>query len=106
MKKSYTLNEFYRTAQKLIEKHNGVEAGHELAVSFTITEDKGRQVLNCSVSYAKDYEYKYFASSITPESAMIWFEKDILRIKGESYIDDVSVEFTDTSNSILIPSKL
>jgi len=106
MKKSYTLNEFFRTAQKLIDKYNGAEAGHSLEVSFEIGERKGAPVLNCKIKYVKEWEYKYYASATTPESAILIFEKDILRTKGESHLNDLTVEFTDQTTNELIPSKV
>ena len=104
MKKSYTLNEFYRSAQKLIEKHEGTEAGHALEASFEIGERKGAPVLNCKIIYVKDYEYKFYASATTPESAILIFEKDILRTKGESCLEDLTVEIPDRTTYKLIPS--
>jgi len=104
MKKSYTLNEFYRSAQKLIEKYNGAEAGHALEVSFEIGERKGAPVLNCRIIYVKDFEYKFYASATTPESAILTFEKDILKTKGESTLDDLTVEIPDRTTYQLITS--
>ena len=106
MKKSYTLNEFYRSAQKLIEKYHGAEPGFRLSAIFEIGDRKGVPVLDCRISYSRDGEYKYLATSITPESAMIWFEKDILRSKGESYLEDLTVEIPDKATYELIPSKV
>ncbi|HZK69313.1 MAG TPA: hypothetical protein VFC36_06940 [Paludibacter sp.] len=106
MKKSYTLNEFFRSAQKLIDKYNGAEAGHALEVSFEIGERKGSPVLDCKIKYAKEYEYKFYASATTPESAILIFEKDILRTKGESYLEDLTVEIPDRTTYELIPSKV
>lgn len=95
MTKSHTLNQVYLNAKNLIEKYQVAVAGHVLEAAFEIGERKGSPVLNCTVKYVREFEYKFYGSADTPESALLFFEKSILNEIKESYKEDVSVEIPE-----------
>ena len=69
--------------------------GYSLVVLFEIEETKGGNTLNCKIRYEKEFEYKFYASASTPETALLFFAKDILKEVGESGAGDVAAQYTE-----------
>ena len=101
MKKNYTLNRLFAQAKMLLNKHQCSDNQSRLRLKFEIAEDienNHNPCLECIIIYEKEFDYRFFASGNTPETAIYKFEECLIRSKAqwkEPMVVSIDLEIPD-----------